>query len=229
MTDTPLLLGPVAFQGFELPERLSFGGAQRLAVHRLPGGMRVVDTLGRDDADLVWSGVFSGPDAGDRVRLLDAMRAAGEPVPLIWDAFCYTVIIARLDADYRSPWWIPYRIACTVVQDEATGLVAEIPSLAASALADLASAAACGADVSVAQATLAAPGATTLGGTSYSAAIATLSASRAAVESDMAAAESQLGTGDFPSTVATAGRLAQLATARGYVARAAINLANASS
>jgi hypothetical protein len=155
--------------------------------------------------------------------------AAGEPLPLIWDAFCYTVIIARLDADYRSPWWIPYRIACTVVQDEAANFVAETVPLATTVLADVASASACGIDVSAAQAALAAPAATTLGGASYAAAGSALAASQATVESRMAAAESQLGSGDFPSIVTTAGQLAQLAAARGYIARAAANLANASS
>ena len=70
-----LLLGPVVFQDFELPGWVRFGGAQRLAVHQMPGGARVIDMLGRDDAEICWSGVFSGSDAPERARLIDLMRA----------------------------------------------------------------------------------------------------------------------------------------------------------
>lgn len=115
--DAPLVLGPIAFQGFEVPEHVTVGGRQRLVVHRMPGGKRVVDALGPDDAELVWSGTLSGPDAAERFRLLDTLRRAGEPLPLAWDAFAYSVIISNLEADTASPWWIPYRIACTVLRD----------------------------------------------------------------------------------------------------------------
>ena len=33
-----LLIGPVLLEAFELPSRVFWGGRQRLAVHRLPGG-----------------------------------------------------------------------------------------------------------------------------------------------------------------------------------------------
>ena len=63
MADVTLLLGPVAFQDFEVPCGVNFGGRQRLALHRLPGGSRVIDALGRDDAQISFSGIFSGSDA----------------------------------------------------------------------------------------------------------------------------------------------------------------------
>lgn len=59
MSDIVLVLGPIAFADFEIPERIRFGGNQRLAVHQLPGGRRVVDALGRDDGEICWSGVFT--------------------------------------------------------------------------------------------------------------------------------------------------------------------------
>jgi hypothetical protein len=40
-----LLIGPVLLEAFELPARVAWGGRQRLAVHRLPGGRRVIDAL----------------------------------------------------------------------------------------------------------------------------------------------------------------------------------------
>src|ERR1035438_3000846 len=115
MAEGTLLLGPILFRDFELPERVRWGGAQKLAVHRLPGGARVIDSLGRDDADIAWSGVFSGSDAALRAGTLDLIRAEGSSWPLTWDWFFYTVVIARFDADYTRPNWIPYRITCTVV------------------------------------------------------------------------------------------------------------------
>lgn len=225
---SPLLLGPVAFDGFEVPGRLGFGGAQRLAVHRLPGGGRVVDALGRDDADLGWSGVFAGPDAAERARMLDALRVAGGPLTLSWDAFLYTVVIARFEASYASPWWIPYRIVCTVLRDEASAVVQAAGALLDGVLADVGVAAG-GVDVSAVQTALAVSGAAVAGSAAQAAALAALGSVQATVQADMDAAGAALmAAADLPSAAAAAGQLAQLADARGYVARAQVNLANAS-
>lgn len=45
-----LTLGPVLFQDFEVPEKISVGGEHSLVVHKLVGRARVVDAMGRDDA-----------------------------------------------------------------------------------------------------------------------------------------------------------------------------------
>lgn len=133
-----LLLGPILFQGFELPGSITWGGAQSLAIHRLPGGNRIIDAMGRDDADITWSGVFSGRDATFRARALDLMRADGSVWPLTWDSFFYSVLIARLDIDHRRPNWLPYRISCTVMRDEAASLLMAPITFAASVARDLA-------------------------------------------------------------------------------------------
>lgn len=135
-----LLLGPILFQGFELPESIIWGGAQSLTVHRLPGGARIIDAMGRDDADITWSGIFSGPDATLRARALDLMRADGSVWPLTWDSFFYSAIIARLDIDHCRPNWLPYRISCTILRDEAASLLLLPISLAANVAQDLAQA-----------------------------------------------------------------------------------------
>jgi hypothetical protein len=85
-----LLFGPVLFQDFELPASITWGGAHSLAIHRLPGGARIIDAMGRDDADITWSGIFSGEDASFRARALDLMRAEGSVWPLTWDSFFYS-------------------------------------------------------------------------------------------------------------------------------------------
>lgn len=229
MSTAPLLLGPVAFQDFEVPECLAFGGQQRLAIHRLPGGVRVIDALGRDDRTLAWSGMFSGPDAADRARLLDALRVAGEALPLMWDAFCYTVVIASFVAEYRSPWWIPYHIGCAVVQDEAAALTEAVIDVGDAVLGDLATATSFGVDVSVPQMALAQPGAVTVGSTNYAAALVSLNTGMATLNTNFAMAESQIEATDFPTVAFAAGQMAQLSTARDYMARAVANLASAGS
>ena len=63
---TTVTLGGFAFQDFEVPERIPAGGEQMLAIHKLVGGRRVIDAMGRDDAALEWSGYFLG-DYGSTV------------------------------------------------------------------------------------------------------------------------------------------------------------------
>lgn len=119
MGTTPIL-GPVAFSGFEVPERITVGGKQRLVVHTLPGGGRIVDAMGPDDAPIRWSGVFSGPNASERVRTLERLRRAGDVLLLSWDGWRYSVIIQVFEAEVTSAWWIPYRIElCVLPQDGA--------------------------------------------------------------------------------------------------------------
>lgn len=112
-----LALGAVVFQGFEVPERIAFGGRQRLAVHRLPGGARVVDAMGADDGDVSWSGILAGPEAGPRIRVLDGMRRGGQPWPLLWDGWRLQVVVASFLVQPEGPAWAPYRIRCTVLPE----------------------------------------------------------------------------------------------------------------
>lgn len=224
-----LLLGPVTFQTFELPPRIGFGGEQRLAVHRLPGGGRVIDAMGPDDAPIVWSGAFAGPDAADRARVLDLLRAEGLALPLAWDAFAYLVVIAAFEAIYERPNWVPYRIACTVLLDQTQVATALVAPLATTVLGDL-SAASSGVDTSAAQAALAQPGAATLGTGAYGGAVDAVGAALAQAQAGIASAGAALlGATDPVSAASAAGQLAQSADAGGFLSRAAANLANATS
>lgn len=110
-----LLLGPVLFHGFEIPQCVRFGGRQSLAVHRLPGGGRVVDAMGAEEAPVGWSGVFSGPSAAARVRLLEQLRRDGGALPLSWEGWRYTVVIGSFVAETVNAAWIPYRVQVVVV------------------------------------------------------------------------------------------------------------------
>lgn len=245
MADVTLLLGPIVFQEFEVPARINLGGLQRVAVHRLVGGARVIDALGRDDAEIQFAGVFSGRDATLRARAVDELRALGTPLPLSWDVFYYTVILTRFDADYRNGWWIPFRIACTVLRDEAAVLIDTAFSLAGSAISDIAAASSwasgTGIDLGPAQTALSAPNASVRGASDYVGAQASLGAAQGAVSQSIDSAGLALSGAGLDSTlspaagisglevaVSSAQQLASLATIRGYVGRAAINLSNAS-
>jgi hypothetical protein len=46
-------------------------------------------------------------------------------LPLAWDGWRFTVVIAQFEADSAHPWWVPYRISCTVLS-EGDLIVAEV-------------------------------------------------------------------------------------------------------
>ena len=75
----PLTIGDLVLQGHEVPGRISIGGAQSVTVHKMPGGRRIIDAMGVDDGSISWRGVFCGPDAAQRARMLDIMRQQGTP------------------------------------------------------------------------------------------------------------------------------------------------------
>jgi hypothetical protein len=118
MSNVVLTLGAVTFQDFEVPEKIAYGGSQRLAVQALIGGGRVVDVLGQDDGEILFSGIFAGEDATERAQSLDVARAAGDVLTLSWDQFYYNVVIAEFAADYEKSWWIPFAIRCVVATDD---------------------------------------------------------------------------------------------------------------
>lgn len=119
MTDTTVQLGDIVFQGFEVPEKIGFGGEQMLAVHKMVGGRRIVDAMGRDDRPLEWSGRFRGPDALARATALDGMRAGGLEWVLTWSELAYRVVIQRFEVDFERFYELPYTISCTVIEDMA--------------------------------------------------------------------------------------------------------------
>jgi hypothetical protein len=245
MYDVALLLGPIVFQGFEVPSGVNFGGRQRLAVHHLPGGGRVINALGRDDAQISFSGIFTGSDATLRARSLDELRVAGIALPLTWDVLFYTVLISDFRADYRNGWWIPYRIVCTVLQDEASALSQPLVSLATAALADVGAAAGyasnSGVDLSPLQAALATPGATTRGTAVYTAAQSCLADAQSSINTSINAADAKLtglaaadagsaqaGVANLLAATDASGQFSSLVSAGAYIRRTATNLANAS-
>jgi len=229
MSNVILTLGGVPFQDFEVPEQIRFGGGQRLAVHDLIGGGRVVDALGDDAGEVFFSGIFSGSDAASRAQALDAARALGAAVPLVWDGFFYTVVIAEFTAEYAKPWWIPFALRCAVVLDPAAILAAAVAPAASLISSDIAAA---GGLVSLAGLPAGALGNTSAAGlAAVQAQIATgisstggqLTGNAAALNT---AADSGSGIAALNAASANSAQLAGLAGMSGYVSRAAVNQAN---
>ena len=179
--------------------------------------------MGRDDSALSWSGILSGADAGDRARTFDAMRVAGGVLPLAWDAFCYNVVITQLDLDYCNPWWITYKVECTVLSDLAQSAPVQTPDVVSSILADL-SAASGPLGLSSLLAEASAAGALLPGAGGVAAVSLGLSQVQASIAPAVASAEQALSATDIPTLVTACGSLAQLSTAQGYVGRALANL-----
>src|SRR6476620_7719754 len=116
MQTSPIQIGDIDLQDFEVPPSIRFGGSHRVVIHRLSGGGRVLERLGPDDGDIYFSGTFSGLYAEARMRAMDSLRLTGEVVWLTWDAFRYQVVVRTFTANFHSPWWMSYHVSCVVVQ-----------------------------------------------------------------------------------------------------------------
>jgi hypothetical protein len=139
LQDSPIQIGPISLQDFEIPSSVRFGGRYRLAVHNLSGGRRIVERLGPDDGEIAFHGTFSGAHAESRVRAFDNLRLSGDIVWLTWESFRRRVVVKSFVADYHSPWWIPYEVSCVVVHQ--TGVTpAQTATLSALISADLSTA-----------------------------------------------------------------------------------------
>lgn len=237
-----LILGSVAFRDFEIPSGINFGGRQRLAIHELTNGRRVIDSLGPDESEISFSGTFSGADATLRARMLNSLRAAGDASKLTWDVFVYTVVLSRFEAHYENPVWIPYHISCTVVRDESASAPSDPLPIGSSVQADLGVAATQCIDTDIdfthAQNSVVASGSTTLGTAEYRDATSSIQLLQLAMSQELGSNEATLLSHSFGSSdglisylaisTTVAEQLAYLTCSSGYVGRAARNLTNAS-
>jgi len=129
MSDTTLFLGPVQFTEFEIPDSIKAGGSQGRFIHKYPGGMRSVDTMGPDDAPVTWQGIFLDGTAQDRCKQLDIMRRAGQQIVASWGEYQYLVVIEEFLWDFKRTWHIPYTITLTVVQDQTQPIQSSAPDV----------------------------------------------------------------------------------------------------
>lgn len=133
----PVTLGSISFNKIEVPHNIPWGGKHMLHIHKLPGGARVINAMGRDDRDLEWGGYLEGPSALQRARQLDVMRVSGLPVTLSWDSLTFVVLVEDFRCDYRHHNWMLYTIRCVVQQDKSAQGVASQNTLASALGIDL--------------------------------------------------------------------------------------------
>lgn len=107
----PVTIGGLTLTGMEVPDLIRDGGTQQVAVHRLPGGNRIIDAVGNDPDRLELSGRFVGPTAYERALLLKQMRILGQPVQFTGAGLSLTVKIVQYSYDYQQKGIvIPYRL-----------------------------------------------------------------------------------------------------------------------
>lgn len=137
-----LILGGFVFEGFSVPRAMPGGGNQAMVVHKLPGGKRVIDTLGPDDAPVAFSGEMFDDSAFDQALALDAMRVAGQVVPLIWGGRTKLVVIEKFIFHVkRFPNWVAYDISLVVDEDPTQGdLSGQVSSVDTNVTSDLSAA-----------------------------------------------------------------------------------------
>lgn len=116
MDNTSLKLGDITFGNTEVAP-IQFGGEQKLIIHRLVGGKRIIDAMGDDPVPKEWSGIFVGALALDKALTLQRMKNEGRALELQWSRLSYLVVIRTFVADFEAAFRIPYRIVCEVVED----------------------------------------------------------------------------------------------------------------
>ena len=117
-----LILGGLIFDDWSTPERMPFGGKQAMAVHKLPGGARVIDTLGPDERDITWTGTFWGSGAYESALALNGLRQSGQVVPLSFAGQSYRVLVAEALVDIRRlPQYATYTVNCIVATNPMAG------------------------------------------------------------------------------------------------------------
>jgi hypothetical protein len=230
MNGISLSLGEVTFTNMEVPEKINFGGKQRVAVQALIGGGRVISVLGIDDGEISFSGIFSGSDAANRAQILDVARALGATLPLVWDRFFYAVVISEFTAEYRKPTLIPFTIHCEVVTDPVAALAALAAPLVSLVGNDLTAAAALSDQAGVSIAGLSAASLT--GFSVVQAGIAAgLASGGIALNSGVlavnGASDPVSGAGGIGQLMSASSQMAALSNMSGYINRAAVNAAGA--
>lgn len=228
-------IGPVRLAGFEVPNCVYFGGSQRMAIHRLAGGQRVLELLGPEDSDIWFSGVFTGPDADTRARTFDSLRTTGVTVQLTWQSFQYDVVLRVFRASYKNPWWISYTVGLIVVRNgdgTPVNLTSPASPIQADILAAIAALQGTAVDLSPLSTLTDIQSALVFGSEANLAAISRLTQAASAVAEQIrtignqfvtdtaAASANQQFLSDVVVQMSMAQSLASLSTAQGYISRA---------
>lgn len=115
---TYLTLDGYTFTGFGVPERINGGGAHQLVVHKLIGGVRIIDAMGADDDPIQWKGRFrnaDGVDAMAQAILMDAIRRSGRPVALTYYNQTATVVVKHFTWSFERFFEVPYTLEVEIL------------------------------------------------------------------------------------------------------------------
>lgn len=142
MATDQLILGSLIFDDWSTPSKAPFGGKQAMALHKLPGGARVADTLGPDEMDIPFSGMLWGDSAYATAMALHEMRAGGQVQALAFAGLFYQVIVAESHVEWvRYPNYGNYNFTCVIVGNPmAGGLGAVVSTFADLVSADMSTA-----------------------------------------------------------------------------------------
>jgi len=114
-------LGDVTFTGAEVPDVLRVGGQQMLIVRALPGGDRIIDSMGNDPNRLSLSGRFLGPGALGRAKSLEIRRKQGALLTFAATGSSWRVKIRSYAYDYTAKGAvIPYALELEVEAEVTT-------------------------------------------------------------------------------------------------------------
>ena len=105
----------VIFTLNDLPQEISQGSEQVLAVHKYVGGGIDIQTLGAFKDPVSWSATFtyndnSGNTALKRAQTLNAMNIQGDTCTLIIGTMHQNVIIHKFTYKYVNDYYVPYEI-----------------------------------------------------------------------------------------------------------------------
>ena len=114
-------VGGIQLTIWQTPSEMPMPTTQMLNKHVLVGGQRQIDAMGPDPQVLAWKGLSRGQFAGTNMAALKSLCNSGATVPLTWNAFFYTVIVASFTAVYKRPNEWEYDICCEVVTDSISG------------------------------------------------------------------------------------------------------------
>ena len=117
MVDTVVTLGGFVFTSWGVPARVNGGGRQKLVVHRLIGGQRVIDVLGWDADRIVFSGRLRGAGAAGNARLLETAARSGNPVVFSYWTNRYQVLVDGFEWQFERYYEVSYQVGLTVLSD----------------------------------------------------------------------------------------------------------------
>ncbi|WP_460528802.1 hypothetical protein [Chitinimonas naiadis] len=119
-------LGAFTFTDLEIPEELAIAREQKLVVHDLVGGGRVVDAMGTQLKPIEWTGWLLGKDAFDRAKQLAAMCEAGQVVALDAGRIGAKVIVQTFTYRFQTFYKIPYSITVLPLPPAASAKAASV-------------------------------------------------------------------------------------------------------